>query len=208
LFWTASFVLVAGLGAAIVSDAWWDSEDIPVLTAGIVSGHGYEGTDEYQPLGSSRYDLAGVSPDGEIETGPATPRVALYSEKDPGSMTANGTVVQIGRWKANSKVFSIAGTAPEVVAVQLLNYPAWQVTIDGSAAEISMAPETGQMLVHIPAGTHRVVVQFTRTWDRLVGGIVSLVFLLAMAALAFATKRGVGASKDTRDAGGVHASLL
>jgi hypothetical protein len=200
LCWTACFVLVAGLGAAIVSDAWWDSEDIPVLMAGIQSGHGYEGTDEYQPLGSSRYDLPGVSPDGEIETGPATKRVAIASEADRGAIAAaNGTAVQIGRWKANSKVFSSAGAEPAVAAVELLNYPAWKATIDGAPADTSTVPETGQMLVRIPAGSHRVVLRFGRTWDRLAGGIVSVFFLLVMAALALATKRGVGASKAVGD---------
>jgi hypothetical protein len=195
LWWTACFVLVAGLGGAIVSDAWWDSEDIPVLQAGIHSGHGYEGTDEYQPLGSSRYDLPGVSADGEIESGPPTQHIALFSEKDRGAIGATGTQIQIARWKANSKVFSSVGSEPVVAAVELLNYPAWQATIDGSPTEISMLPETGQMLLHIPAGTHRVVVRFSRTWDRLAGGIVSLLFLMAMAVIAFATKRGVAASK-------------
>jgi hypothetical protein len=197
LCWTACFALVAGLGAAIVSDAWWDSEDIPVLMAGIQSGHGYEGTDEYQPLGSSRYDLPGVSPDGEIETGPATKRVALSSEAGRGAIAAAGDgVVQIGRWKANSKEFSSVGAEPTVAAVELMNYPAWQVTIDGSPAEISMVPETGQMLLHIPAGTHRVVLRFRRTWDRLAGGIISLLLLVALVMIGFATKRGASASKD------------
>ena len=198
--WTACFVLTAGLGGAIVSDAWWDSEDIPVLQAGIHSGHGYEGTDEYQPLGSSRYDLPGVSPDGELETGPATQRIALYSETDRGALGANDTKIQIGRWKANSKVFSSIGTEPAVLALELLNYPAWQATVDGSPAEISMVPETGQMLLHIPGGTHRVVLRFSRTWDRLLGGIVSLLFLMAMAVIDLATKRGVAASKQMEGA--------
>jgi hypothetical protein len=209
LCWTATFVLVAGLGAAMVSDAWWDSEDIPVLMAGIQSGHGYEGTDEYQPLGSSRYDLPGVSPDGDIETGPATKRVAISSEGDRGAIAAaNSTAAQIGRWKANWKEFSSAGAEPVVAAVELLNYPAWKATVDGAPAEISVVPGTGQMLVQIPSGTHRVVLRFGRTWDRLIGGIVSIFFLLVMAALAFATKRGVGASKAVGDAAEMRASLL
>jgi hypothetical protein len=69
-------------------------------------------------------------------------------------------------------------------------------------------PETGQMLVRIPAGSHRVVLRFGRTWDRLAGGIVSVFFLLVMAALAFATKRGVGASKAVGDAADMRASRL
>lgn len=192
--WTACFVLLAGLGTAIGTDAWWDSEDIPVLMAGIHSGHGYEGTDEYQPLGSSRYDLPGASADGDSDTAPPAPRVATQAGEDRNAMAANGTKFQIDRWKANSKVFSTMGAEPVVAALELLNYPAWEATIDGSPATISAVPETGQMLVEVPAGAHRVVVRFRRTWDRLLGGIISGLFLLAMAVAGFATKPAATAS--------------
>ena len=43
-------IAIAGAATAIVRDAWWDSEDIPILAAAIRTGHGYEGTDEYAPL--------------------------------------------------------------------------------------------------------------------------------------------------------------
>jgi hypothetical protein len=56
-------------------------------------------------------------------------------------------------------------------------------------------PTTGQLLVPVPSGTHRLTVRFTRTWDRTVGGIVSILFLVMILAFMFATRRGVAASK-------------
>ena len=41
-------------------DAWWDNGDIPFLLDGIHTDRGYEGTDEYQPLGSTTAQPAGL----------------------------------------------------------------------------------------------------------------------------------------------------
>jgi 6-pyruvoyl-tetrahydropterin synthase related domain len=195
LCWTATFVLLFGLGAAIVNDAWWDSEDIPVLTSGIRTGHGYEGTDEYQPLGASRYDLPGVNADGDSVTGPPAPQLAVFSGTDPGSAVTTGARVAVERWDPNSKVLSSSSAAPIVVALRLLAFPAWQATLDGSPITIGDAPETGQMLISVPAGTHRVVVRLGRTWDRTLGAIISALFLLALLLFMFATRGRSIASK-------------
>ena len=192
LSWTVTFVLLCGLGAAIVSDCWWDSEDISFLATGIRSGHGYEGTDEYQPLGASRYDLPGVDADGEAIAAKAVPQLATY----PAAPAATGSSLHVEHWTANSRIFSSANAEPKVIAMRLLNYPAWQVALDGSPVEVSSEPATGQMLIPIPAGTHRVVVRLGRTWDRTVGGIISLLFLLALLIFVFATKTRTSASNN------------
>jgi hypothetical protein len=198
LCWTMTFVLLSGLGTAIVSDAWWDSEDIPVVASGIKTGHGYEGTDEYQPLGSSRYDLPGVDPDGSAVTGPPAPRLAAFSGSDPGLALAADARLNIERWTPDSKVFLSSSTAPIVVAVRLLTYPPWQVAIDGAPIRAGSGAETGQMLIPIPAGTHRVVVRFGTTWDRELGSVVSVLFLLAVLLSVFATAGDDAALSSTR----------
>jgi hypothetical protein len=196
LYWTATFILLFALGAAIVSNAWWDSEDIPVLTEGIRTGHGYEGTDEYQPLGSSRYDLPGVDSEGESVSGPPAALIAEYAGANGETIVANGLKLKVERRTADSRIFSYSSPAPAVVVVRLLGYPSWRVELDGSSLPTETLPETGQMLIRIPAGAHRIVVQFGRTWDRTVGAVVSLVFLLMLFAFMFATRRGVNASKE------------
>ena len=198
LSWTVTFALLCGLGAAIVSDCWWDSEDIPFLTAGIRTGHGYEGTDEYQPLGASRYDLPGVDADGDATTGKAVPQLVGSSAADSGSAAGTDTGLTVERWTADSRIFSSAGAEPTVVALRLLNYPAWQAALDGSPVPVISEPATGQMLIPLPAGTHRVVVRLDRTWDRTAGGIISLVVLFALLILALATRFRTTASNELR----------
>ena len=197
LCWTTTFVLLAGLAAVIVNDAWWDSEDIPVVATGIKTGHGYEGTDEYQPQGASRYDLPGVNADGDVVSGPPAPRLAAFSASDPGVALATGANLNVERWTGDTKVFSSASSVPIVAALRLLTYPPWQVTVDGAPVRVESEAETGQMLVAIPAGTHRVVVKFGITWERELGKVVSGLFLITLLIFMFATRDQFSTSKHS-----------
>ena len=75
----AVIVVVVSLGALIAKDAWWDSADAPFLANAIHAGFGYEGTDEYQPLGSDRYELPGTNANGEWIAQSPTPRIRQFA---------------------------------------------------------------------------------------------------------------------------------
>jgi hypothetical protein len=49
------------------------------------------------------------------------------------------------------------------------------VHVDGQEIGANSALETGQILVTLPPGTHRVTVRFRRTWDRTAGDAISVV---------------------------------
>jgi hypothetical protein len=163
-----------------VYDGWWDSEDVPVLTQSIQTGRGYEGTDEYQPLGCDRYELPGSDPEGEI-IGKAAPRIQEFVAETAAFKPASGGLVRVARWTANEKRLTTESAIPVTLALRLLNYPGWRVQVDGKSAQPNPAPETAQMLVALPAGTHQVEVQFTSTWDRLAGAIISAIFAILLA---------------------------
>ena len=172
-----------------------DAVRIPVVATGIKTGHGYEGTDEYQPLNSSRYELPGVDADGDVVSGPPAPLLAAFSASDPGLALATGASLNVECWTGDTKVFSSASSVPIVVALRLLTYPPWQVTVDGTPVRAGSQDETGQMLVAIPAGTHRVVVRFGTTWERQLGKVVSGLFLIALLIFMFATRDHFSSSK-------------
>jgi hypothetical protein len=172
------------LAAALVYDGWWDSEDIPVLTKAMQSGRGYEGTDEYQPLGCDRYELPGSDPEGEI-IGKAAPRIQEFVVETRRFRPAPDGTVRIERWTANEKRFTMENAAPATLALRLLNYPGWRVQVDGRSVQPTAAPETAQMLVALPAGTHQVEVQFGSTWDRIAGAIISVIFALLLVVYIF-----------------------
>ena len=188
-------IVIAGAATAIVRDAWWDSEDIPILAAAIRTGHGYEGTDEYAPLGCDRYNLPGaiLDPDSpEIFTRqPPTPPVERF---DPASDTVvslgdGDAQISIGRWNAEAKDFRVESAAPVTLALRLVNYPAWRIRVDGAIAEAASQPETARMLLQVPAGRHDVDIRFRRTPDRTAGAAISgLAALLLLASTILASR--------------------
>jgi len=177
-------IVLTTLASALVYDGWWDSEDIPVLTKSIQTGRGYEGTDEYQPLGSDRYELPGSDPQGEIIGKPA-PRIQDFDVETSAFKAAPDGTVRVERWTANEKRLTTASATPVTLALRLLDYPGWRAQVDGKSVQPGAAPETAQMLVALPAGAHEVEVEFTSTWDRITGAIISAIFAILLVAYTF-----------------------
>jgi hypothetical protein len=131
----------------------------------IEEGRGYEGTDEYVPTDADAYETKQDAPEVAIEGG-------------------GRARVNIERWATESKVFIVGVSQPAVLVLHLFNYPAWQVAVNGHRITAESQETTGQMMIPVAAGENRVQVAFVRTWDRRLGGIVSLVALTVILALA------------------------
>ena len=187
--WAAMLIITGALGTAFVRDTWWDSEDIPVLMNAIRSQHGYEGTDEYEPLGSDRYQLPGQPPasaDDSDESSlnesakPAAPKIATIDPESEVLAQIKDENAHIDRWSAETKMFTSKTSQPAALALRLLNYPAWEIKVDGTIVHADSLPETSQLWLKQPAGEHSVDVFFQHTWDRTAGSAISIlsVFLL------------------------------
>jgi hypothetical protein len=148
-----------------VRTTWWDSDDVATLAAEIAAGSGFEGVDEYDPVGDDHYNL---------------PANALPAKIVPaeGSAAGGGATILVQRWLANQKELRVAATAPVTVALRLLNYPGWRVEVNGARVAPGTVADSGQMILQLPAGESRVSVRFVRTPDRVVGDLVSLAALL------------------------------
>ena len=182
----AVFVAISAAATAMIRTAWWDSGDVPSMFAAIHSGGGYRGTDEYDPIGCDRYELPGDPDDTErVEGVSALPaqQVEKLDAESGGVAPASGVKISVGRWSAENRDFTAEASEPVTLAPRLLNYPAWDVRVDGAGIHPGMVHDTGQMLVPIPQGTHRVSIRFRRTWDRLTGDAISI--LSAISLLAF-----------------------
>ena len=71
--------------------------------------------------------------------------------------------------------------APAEVVLRLMNYPAWQVEVNGLRVTAEPDHPTGRMVIALPAGRSEVDVRFVRTPDRWVGNALStlaFIFLL------------------------------
>jgi hypothetical protein len=160
--------LLASTGAWLARQAWWDTQDIPVLRAAITHGQGYEGTDEYDPLGDDHTDLPAKAP-----------RVDL-----PGANGAQGAApearILIERWTAEEKELRVSSREPLGLALRLLNYPAWRVEVNGAVVTPERAEDFNQMIVPVTAGESHIQVTLTRTTDRTAGILISLASLVTV----------------------------
>lgn len=147
---------------------WWEtSADFREMLAHQHSGAGYEGTDEYVPVGADPYEIKQDAP-----------RIALHDNETPNQIQQ----LQIQQWNAESKVFTTVLTQPGELVLRLFNYPAWHVEVNGQVVATSTQEITGQMLIPVGAGENHVRIVFARTWDRTLGGFISVVTALSLGA--------------------------
>ncbi len=179
LSWTATvvaFVAIGGTATAIIRDAYWDDQDVPSIAAAISSHRGYEGTDEYAPIGLIRLDLPGNPDDTERPAGISPDPAPQFEElrsATGAAVPAVGIRLNVSRSSAERKAFTEESAAPVTLALRLVDYPSWEIQVDSKPARITTLPATSQILVPLAAGDHRVDVHFGRTWDRKAGDAIS-----------------------------------
>ncbi len=149
-------ILVIALGWKYIQAPWWDTAaDLREMQDNMITGVGYEGTDEYTPVGA---DPSAIDKDARKVTiaGPAR------------------GAIEVLHWDAESKMFTVQASAADQVALRLFRYPAWRAFVNGREVQTAVREGTGQMLVPISAGMNHVEIRFVRTWDRSAGGWISL----------------------------------
>lgn len=155
-------VLVIVMAWYGIQSPWWDNAaDLREMQDNMATGAGYEGTDEYTPVG-------------------ADPSVI---DKDARSVTVDGpahAAIRVLHWGPESKTFTVEMSAPDQLAVRLFPYPAWVVEVNGRIRQTGTRTGSGQMLVPVGAGLNRVQITFRRTWDRAAGGWISIASVLAL----------------------------
>jgi hypothetical protein len=139
-----------------VQPPWWDhASDVERIHMAMLSGDGYDGTDEYVPISTDGYEI----------------------DKAARKATLNGpgrAQIRIKKWDAEDKAFSVDVTEPTQLVLRLFNYPAWQALVNGHVVETRTDDTTGQMIVPVQTGANDIRIRFIRTWDRSVGGWISI----------------------------------
>ena len=170
--WILLMIFVAGGTAAfLVRKTWWDPDEIPTLREAIADDQGFEGTDEYDPVGDDRTNLPEKAPRAQI----------LPPNESEGS--APQAEIRIERWTAEERSLRVTSSAPLRLGLRLLDYPAWRVEVNHKAVTPQHAETNGEMIVPLSPGTQRVAVKLERTPDRKVGIAISVMAVLALLAL-------------------------
>lgn len=175
--WGLRAIVCASLLAALlvsghrIQPPWWDqSADIQEMDDAVTDATGYEGTDEYVPVGDDPYEL----------------NKDLARVSDPGGTAVD---VQMLTWNATEKHFTVQESAAQDLTLRLFNYPAWNVLVNGRRIATKTTEVTGLMVVPVGAGVSDVRIYFARTPDRFVGGIVSGVSVAIFVVLWVGTLR-------------------
>jgi hypothetical protein len=138
---------------------WWDTAaDLREMQDNIATGTGYEGTDEYTPVGAEPSSV----------------------DKGARRVTVDGPAhaeIRVWEWKAERRLVTAEMSAPDHLALKLFNYPAWRVEVNGRLVQVATREGTGQMLVPVEAGTNRIQITFASTWDRTGGAWISVLGL-------------------------------
>ena len=158
-------------------------EDRPIaLAQAIADGDGYEGTDEYTPTQADTSNLT-----------PQMPRIAIQiattsdaQRKLPPSELAH-SASQL--WAPEHKRFTIDSRVPTRDTLRLLYYPAWQVMVDGTLVQPDTDESDGRVVLNLPAGHHKIQLDYVRTPDRTYGEVISVVALFATIALWFFARK-------------------
>jgi hypothetical protein len=136
---------------------WWDTRaDLREMQDNMATGAGYEGADEYTPVGA---DPSSV-------------------DKTARHVTVDGlahAAIRVSDWRAERKEFTAEMSAADNLALHLFNYPAWRVEVNGRVVPVGVREGTGAILVPVESGSNRVQIIFVRTWDRTVGAWISMV---------------------------------
>jgi hypothetical protein len=181
LRWT--WLLFATLAIAIsanflVKTAWWDSEDMPTLQTDIKNGAGFEGTDEYDPFGDDHTDLKMKEPRAEL----------IMAASEAGELQESK--IEVRKWTAEHRVVRVSTPKPALLKLHLLNYPAWRVTVNGEGVSVQHPKGTEQMIVAVPAGESELRIYFRRTFDRTLGGWISVTSFLGSIGFLFWKRQG------------------
>ncbi|MFN2530753.1 MAG: hypothetical protein ABR555_05615 [Pyrinomonadaceae bacterium] len=169
VIWTTLICVIFATGTAIAGDTAWDSEDTQKLVADIGAGRGYEGIEGFEPRGSSPDELDDTVP--------------LIAEFDAASGDINEpeeSNITLRQWAAENKSFDVKSNEPVTLVLRLLNYPAWEVEVDNKIVTTGTAPQTGQILLQLPGGSHRVDLQFRVTGDRFIGMVISSISIVLL----------------------------
>jgi HAMP domain-containing protein len=156
---------IAKILLAVARPASWKKAEISQLQASIDGGMGYRGTPEYLPNGANLEALENAG----IRSGTASQGSSEFSMTD----------------EVDRETFRVQFEEPREIALNLFDYPTWQVVVDGSRINPKRTDRDGRILVDIPAGNHSVHVFPQRKWDAKLGIAISIATAVLLSCLSF-----------------------
>jgi hypothetical protein len=127
------------------------------------SNHGTEPTDEYTPVTADNDSLAPTDPPFWLSP---DPNAKAPTNAQPGAVPTHLTV---------------SAPAPEDLILNLRDYPAWRLALNGRPITDRLPRDDGLIALHLPAGPSTIDIHYAQTLDQTLGDILSLASLALLA---------------------------
>lgn len=161
-FWVGIAFIVLAIDTIIVRHVTWDSPHLKEVVAEHYAMR-YTGVATWtNPIGTHLSKLP-----------ESAPMIVFADTKGKEVTSQQSSQIHVELWMPERKLFSVDTPRPAKLAIRLLNYPAWQAKLNGDIVKLETDPESGQMLLPVPAGISHAEIRFVRTSDRIIGIVFS-----------------------------------
>ena len=172
-------------------------DSVPSLLSSYRTGVGFDGSDEYTPVGADNSLVALGLPDACLVTDPATPLGAPTEDSDtlfwhPAQGSCDATFsakANPGKPRVEHWLFHAMTRHAGFLVLRLREYPAWRIQVNGQLVRSLPERSDGLIAVPVPQGTVVLAVDWTTTTDVLAGRWVSALSVLLLAALVLLEKK-------------------
>ncbi len=159
--------------------------DVPSVRAQLfASHHGVEPTDEYTPTNADNDVLRWDDPGYWLSTtavafAPGTvpnPAATIlnYDVPPPVAQTLSGVA---------PRHLTLNLSQPEILVLNLRDFPAWRVFRNGALVTQHLQRDDGLLAIALPSGASVIDVRWHRTWDQILGNVLSLLALFVLGVL-------------------------
>lgn len=116
------------------------------------------------------------------------------------NLTEGSGSIEIVSWKSHSRSFSVTAELPSTVRISTFYYPGWNAEVNGRGTPIHIEKDSGAMLISLPPGRNKILLEFRDTLLRKSAKWISILsFFAAMFTLAVARLRRPSTSTIGKD---------
>jgi hypothetical protein len=195
----AAILIVAIAPVSLGCWLFWqpcDEEDVVSAQVAVFqAGTGFEGTDEYTPIGADNSLIQqGLPKLRLLDAADAEVAVTDTNQDDgnpvyvPSDKDHRPIQVKIEQWLPDQKALTITTKSPGYAVLRLMDYPAWQVFASGTRVLNRPRRDDGLMTIAVPAGTTHIEIKYAATPDVWCGRGLSIASLLTLLTLALVSQ--------------------
>ena len=191
-----SMLALAVVMSSLAAFIFWqpcDDEDNIAAQRSTFRDTGFEGTDEYTAANADNGDIQQDLPQVRLlkaeDSDEADSSIAENPEWPANTADTVDARLNINHWTSESKEVEVHLSTPAFAVFRLMDYPAWQVQVNGKAVSAGLHRDDGLLTIPLDAGQSVITVRYATTRDVQLGRALSLLALCVVIAVLTETKR-------------------